>query len=129
MGSLTQWVIEEAIRQLAEWAVRGLEVQLSVNISVDDLADDGLALRVTELLAHYRVSARQLIFEITESAIMHNPAQALSVLEQLRACGISLSVDDFGTGYSSLAQLQRLPVQELKIDQSFVRNLDSTSGD
>ncbi|NWB71936.1 EAL domain-containing protein [Pseudomonas sp. G5001] len=129
MGSLTQWVIEEAIRQLAEWAVRGLEVQLSVNISVDDLADDGLAPRVTELLAHYRVSARQLIFEITESAIMHNPAQALSVLEQLRACGISLSVDDFGTGYSSLAQLQRLPVQELKIDQSFVRNLDSTSGD
>ncbi|MCS3416975.1 diguanylate cyclase (GGDEF)-like protein [Pseudomonas sp. BIGb0450] len=129
MGSLTQWVIEEAIRQLAEWEVRGLQVQLSVNISVDDLADDGLALRVTELLAHYRVSARQLIFEITESAIMHNPAQALSVLEQLRGCGISLSVDDFGTGYSSLAQLQRLPVQELKIDQSFVRNLDSTSGD
>ncbi|NVZ84206.1 EAL domain-containing protein [Pseudomonas yamanorum] len=129
MGSLTQWVIEEAIRQLAEWEVRGLQVQLSVNISVDDLGDDGLALRVTELLAHYRVSARQLIFEITESAIMHNPAQALSVLEQLRGCGISLSVDDFGTGYSSLAQLQRLPVQELKIDQSFVRNLDSTSGD
>ncbi|MBK5435707.1 EAL domain-containing protein [Pseudomonas sp. TH32] len=129
MGSLTHWVIEEAIRQLAEWEVRGLQVQLSVNISVDDLADDGLALRVTELLAHYHVSARQLIFEITESAIMHNPAQALSVLEQLRGCGISLSVDDFGTGYSSLAQLQRLPVQELKIDQSFVRNLDSTSGD
>lgn len=129
MGNLTHWVIEEAIRQLAEWEVRGLQVQLSVNISVDDLADDSLALRVTELLAHYRVSARQLIFEITESAIMHNPAQALSVLEQLRGCGISLSVDDFGTGYSSLAQLQRLPVQELKIDQSFVRNLDSTSGD
>lgn len=129
MGSLTQWVIEEAIRQLAEWEVRGLQVQLSVNISVDDLADDNLASRVTELLARYRVSARQLIFEITESAIMHNPAQALSVLEQLRGCGISLSVDDFGTGYSSLAQLQRLPVQELKIDQSFVRNLDSTSGD
>lgn len=129
MGNLTHWVIEEAIRQLAEWEVRGLQVQLSVNISVDDLADDSLALRVTELLARYGVSARQLIFEITESAIMHNPVQALSVLEQLRGCGISLSVDDFGTGYSSLAQLQRLPVQELKIDQSFVRNLDSTSGD
>jgi diguanylate cyclase (GGDEF)-like protein len=129
MGNLTHWVIEEAIRQLAEWEVRGLQVQLSVNISVDDLADDSLALRVTELLARYGVLARQLIFEITESAIMHNPVQALSVLEQLRGCGISLSVDDFGTGYSSLAQLQRLPVQELKIDQSFVRNLDSTSGD
>ncbi|SDF61839.1 diguanylate cyclase/phosphodiesterase [Pseudomonas extremaustralis] len=129
MGGLTQWVIEEAIRQIGEWGQRGMHIQLSVNISVDDLVDDDLATRVTTLLAHYGVSAQQLIFEITESAIMHNPQQALSVLEQLRGCGISLSVDDFGTGYSSLAQLQRLPVQELKIDQSFVRNLDSTSGD
>ncbi|MGL5997156.1 MAG: putative bifunctional diguanylate cyclase/phosphodiesterase [Pseudomonas proteolytica] len=129
MASLTHWVIEEAIRQLAEWSVRGLEVQLSVNISVDDLGDEGLAPRVTELLELHGVLAGQLIFEITESAIMHNPEQALRILEQLRGCGISLSVDDFGTGYSSLAQLQRLPVQELKIDQSFVRNLDSTSGD
>ena len=129
MGGLTLWVIEEAIRQIAEWAQRGLVIQLSVNISINDLADDDLAIRVTALLAQYRVAAEHLIFEITESAIMHNPQQALSVLEQLRDCGISLSVDDFGTGYSSLAQLQRLPVQELKIDQSFVRNLDSTSGD
>ena len=129
MNSLTLWVIEEAIRQIGEWARRGMLIQLSVNISVDDLADDDLAIRVTALLMQYRVEAAQLIFEITESAIMHNPQQALSVLEQLRACGISLSVDDFGTGYSSLAQLQRLPVQELKIDQSFVRNLNSTSGD
>ena len=129
MGSLTHWVIEDAIRQIAEWAQRNLHIQLSVNISVDDLADDELVNRVTRLLAQYGVSAAQLVFEITESAIMHNPQQALRVLEQLRGCGISLSVDDFGTGYSSLAQLQRLPVQELKIDQSFVRNLDSTSGD
>jgi len=129
MSSLTLWVIEEAIRQIAEWAQRGMLIQLSVNISMDDLADDELAIRVTALLMQYQVGAEQLIFEITESAIMHNPQQALSVLEQLRGCGISLSVDDFGTGYSSLAQLQRLPVQELKIDQSFVRNLNSTSGD
>ena len=129
MGSLTLWVIEEAIRQIAEWSQRGMLIQLSVNISVDDLADDDLAIRVTALLMQYQVEAEQLIFEITESAIMHNPQQALSVLEQLRGCGISLSVDDFGTGYSSLAQLQRLPVQELKIDQSFIRNLNNTSGD
>jgi len=129
MRSMTLWVIEEAIRQIAEWAGRGLHIQLSVNISVDDLADDDLAIRVTALLMQYGVAAQQLTFEITESAIMHNPQQALSVLEQLRSCGISLSVDDFGTGYSSLAQLQRLPVQELKIDQSFIRNLDSAGGD
>ncbi|MGY2289336.1 putative bifunctional diguanylate cyclase/phosphodiesterase [Pseudomonas sp. SDO528_S397] len=129
MGSLTQWVIEASIRQLAEWGGRGLHVQLSLNISVDDLADDSLAVRVTQLLSQHGVSAGQLVFELTESAIMHDPQQALRVLEQLRGCGISLSVDDFGTGYSSLAQLQRLPVQELKIDQSFVRNLESDTGD
>lgn len=126
---LTGWVIEEAMRQLAEWARRGLHVQLSVNISADDLLSGDLAHRVSSLLKLYRVPAEQLIFEITESAVMREPEHALKVLNGLRECGISLSVDDFGTGYSSLAHLKRLPVQELKIDQSFVRNLDETSED
>ena len=126
---LTHWVIEEAMRQLAEWARRGLHLQLSVNISADDLLSGDLADRVSSLLKLYRVPAEQLIFEITESAVMREPEQALNVLNRLRECGISLSVDDFGTGYSSLAHLKRLPVQELKIDQSFVRNLDETSED
>jgi len=126
---LTHWVIEEAMRQLAEWGRRGLQVQLSVNISADDLLSGDLADRVSDLLKLYRVPAEQLIFEITESAVMREPERALLVLNRLRECGISLSVDDFGTGYSSLAHLKRLPVQELKIDQSFVRNLDETSED
>jgi diguanylate cyclase (GGDEF)-like protein len=126
---LTRWVIEEAMRQLAEWARRGLHVQLSVNISADDLLSEDLAERVSNLLKRYRVPAQQLVFEITESAVMREPEHALKVLNRLRECGISLSVDDFGTGYSSLAHLKRLPVQELKIDQSFVRNLDETSED
>jgi diguanylate cyclase (GGDEF)-like protein len=126
---LTNWVIEEALRQLAEWARRGLVLQLSVNISADDLVDSNLADRVSALLKLYRVPAEQLIFEITESAIMREPEQSLKVLNRLREFGISLSVDDFGTGYSSLAHLKRLPVQELKIDQSFVRDLDETSED
>jgi len=126
---LTGWVIEEAMRQLAEWGRRGLHVQLSVNISADDLLSGDLAHRVSSLLKLYRVPAEQLIFEITESAVMREPEHALKVLNGLRECGISLSVDDFGTGYSSLAHLKRLPVQELKIDQSFVRNLDETSED
>ncbi|MBP5123909.1 putative bifunctional diguanylate cyclase/phosphodiesterase [Pseudomonas protegens] len=129
MHSLTAWVIEACIRQLAEWNRRALPVRLSLNISASDLEDDGLEVRVSDYLAGYQVAAEQLVFEITESAIMHDPEQALAVLQRLRGCGISLSVDDFGTGYSSLAQLQRLPVQELKIDQSFIRNLDETSGD
>ncbi len=126
---LTNWVIEESMRQMAEWAKRGLLVQVSVNISADDLLSGDLADRVMSLLKLYRVPAEQLIFEITESAVMREPEQALVVLNRLRECGISLSIDDFGTGYSSLAHLKRLPVQELKIDQSFVRNLDETSED
>ncbi|MFJ3482141.1 putative bifunctional diguanylate cyclase/phosphodiesterase [Pseudomonas sp. NPDC090202] len=127
--TLTLWVIEEAMRQLAEWARRGLHVQLSVNISADDLLSAQLVDRVSGLLKRYRVPAEQLIFEITESAVMREPEHSLRVLNALRELGISLSVDDFGTGYSSLAHLKRLPVQELKIDQSFVRNLDETSED
>jgi diguanylate cyclase (GGDEF)-like protein len=126
---LTNWVIEESLRQLAEWAQRGLILQVSVNISADDLLGRDLADRVSALLKLYRVPAEQLIFEITESAIMREPEQSLKVLNRLREFGISLSVDDFGTGYSSLAHLKRLPVQELKIDQSFVRDLDETSED
>ncbi len=126
---LTAWVIEDVLRQLREWNQRGLRVLMSLNISAEDLHDIGLATRVSRLLAHYAVPAEQLIFEITESAVMANPDIALKVLHSLRACGISLSVDDFGTGYSSLAQLKRMPVQELKIDQSFVRELDDASED
>ncbi|WP_122558600.1 bifunctional diguanylate cyclase/phosphodiesterase [Pseudomonas viridiflava] len=126
---LTNWVIEEAMRQLAEWRKRGLMLQVSVNISADDLLGDDLAGFVVGLLKQYGVPAEQLVFEITESAIMSQPEKALVVLHKLRDCGISLSIDDFGTGYSSLAHLKRLPVQELKIDQSFVRDLDETSED
>ena len=129
MKLLTDWVIEASIRQLAEWNRRGLHLQLSINISADDLRGDCLAPQVQALLAQYQVEAQQLIFEITESAVMHDPEHSLAVLRGLRDCGISLSVDDFGTGYSSLAHLKRLPVQELKIDQSFVRNLDEASED
>jgi EAL domain-containing protein (putative c-di-GMP-specific phosphodiesterase class I)/GGDEF domain-containing protein len=126
---LTRWVISESIRQLAAWNKLGLVMALSVNVSAEDLLDTDLVDRVPRLLASYGVPARQLTFEITESAVMREPEAALAVLHRLRGCGISLSVDDFGTGYSSLAHLKRLPVQELKIDQSFVRDLDETSED
>ncbi|MEB0039693.1 MULTISPECIES: EAL domain-containing protein [unclassified Pseudomonas] len=126
---LTHWVIEDVMRQWAQWNSRGLRVQVSLNISADDLLGDELVGRVSTLLEKYQVPPDQLIFEITESAVMREPEHALEVLHRLRECGISLSVDDFGTGYSSLAHLKRLPVQELKIDQSFVRDLDETSED
>lgn len=127
--SLTAWVIEEVLRQLQEWAGRGLDLQVSLNISADDLMSRDLVERVSALLRNYRVHPGQVVFEITESAVMADPVQALRVLDGLRDLGISLSVDDFGTGYSSLAQLKSMPVQELKIDQSFIRELDETSED
>ncbi|MBD9484476.1 EAL domain-containing protein [Pseudomonas sp. PDM14] len=126
---LTNWVIEDVLRQLEEWNARGLHMQVSLNISADDLVSLGLVERVSALLAQHTVDAGQLVFEITESAMMQDPTRALEVLHGLRDCGIHLSVDDFGTGYSSLAQLKRMPVQELKIDQSFIRELDAESDD
>lgn len=129
MFLLTGWVIEEGIRQLSAWNRKGLHMQLSLNISAEDLYGENLLMTVERLLKRYQLSAEQLIFEITESTAMRDPEHSLNVLEKLRDGGISLSVDDFGTGYSSLAHLKRLPVQELKIDQSFIRNLDETSED
>ncbi|MHA6492852.1 putative bifunctional diguanylate cyclase/phosphodiesterase [Pseudomonas borbori] len=127
--ALTTWVIEEVVRQLRAWNDQGLRLQVSLNISTEDLIDTQLPARVGQLLAQHQIGAEQLVFEITESGVMLNPTQALQVLHGLRDIGISLSVDDFGTGYSSLAQLKRMPVQELKIDQSFIRDLDETSED
>ena len=126
---LTAWVVEEAVRQLHDWNGRGLGMQVSLNISAEDLINLELAERVGTLLIGQAVAAEQLVFEITESAMMQDQQRALEVLERLRRRGIQLSVDDFGTGYSSLAQLKRMPVQELKIDQSFIRELSEHGGD
>ncbi|MCQ4315227.1 EAL domain-containing protein [Stutzerimonas zhaodongensis] len=126
---LTAWVIEAVLRQLHVWNGRGLYMEVSLNISAEDLASMTLDQRVAELLQRYVIPGEQLVFEITESAMMREPERALAMLHRLRALGIRLSVDDFGTGYSSLAQLRRMPVQELKIDQSFIRELDDTCGD
>lgn len=126
---LTVWVIEAVLRQLHIWNRRGLYMEVSLNISAEDLASLTLEQRVAELLQRYVIAGDQLVFEITESAVMRDPERALAMLHRLRTLGIRLSVDDFGTGYSSLAQLRRMPVQELKIDQSFIRELDDACGD
>jgi EAL domain-containing protein (putative c-di-GMP-specific phosphodiesterase class I) len=126
---LTAWVIEAVLRQLHIWNGRGLYMEVSLNISAEDLAGLTLEQRVADLLQRYVIPSNQLVFEVTESAVMRDPERALAMLHRLRSLGIRLSVDDFGTGYSSLAQLRRMPVQELKIDQSFIRELDDTCGD
>ena len=126
---LTMWVFEEAARHWQALADEGLQLRLSVNLSTRDLLDLDLPHKFAALLARHGVPAAAFCLEITESAIMDDPQRALATLDALSAMGFKLSIDDFGTGYSSLAYLKRLPVDELKIDQSFVRNMQSDRDD
>jgi EAL domain-containing protein (putative c-di-GMP-specific phosphodiesterase class I) len=127
--TLTQWVFEEAARQWQTLADDGADFVLSVNLSTRDLTDPDLPRKFGATLGRHRVPPSALCLEITESAIMDDPQRALATLDTLAAMGFKLSIDDFGTGYSSLAYLKRLPVDELKIDQSFVRNMQSDKDD
>jgi len=120
---LTHWVLEEALRQWRAWRLAGLDLDVAVNLSMWNLRDAGLPETVAALLRAYDVPPAALRLELTESAIMGDAARALDVLTRLHRLGVRLSVDDFGAGYSSLAYLKRLPVDELKIDRSFVRSL------
>jgi len=126
---LTMWVFEEAARHWQTLADEGLQLRLSVNLSTRDLLDLDLPQKFAALLARHGVPAAAFCLEITESAIMDDPQRALTTLDALSAMGFKLSIDDFGTGYSSLAYLKRLPVDELKIDQSFVRHMQSDRDD
>jgi diguanylate cyclase (GGDEF)-like protein len=120
---LTRWVLDSAFRQCAEWRDRGLGIGVSVNISARDLHTADFLQSVTELLQRHAVDPARMCLELTESTVMEDPSHALEVLHRLHEIGFQLAIDDFGTGYSSLAYLKRLPVDELKIDKSFVRGL------
>jgi diguanylate cyclase (GGDEF)-like protein len=120
---LTRWVIGEAVRQCGEWLREGLTLQVSVNISARDLMNRELPEHVAALLAEHEVTPGLLCLEITESGFMEDPAHAQKVLDRLAELGVKLSIDDYGTGYSSLSYIMKLPVQELKIDQSFISRM------
>jgi diguanylate cyclase (GGDEF)-like protein len=126
---LTHYVLRHALRQCAAWRADGVELQVAVNVSPRSLLDRDLAETVAAALQDTGLDAAQLKLEITETAIMVDPDAALRVLNQLATMGVALSVDDFGTGYSSLAYLRRLPVGEVKIDRSFVRDMTREDGD
>ncbi|HJT02937.1 MAG TPA: bifunctional diguanylate cyclase/phosphodiesterase [Pseudonocardiaceae bacterium] len=126
---LTDYVLDRSLAQCRSWLDRGLSLSVSVNLSVRNLADAEFPRRVTDALARHRVPAALLGLELTESAVMTDPQRALPVLRELHALGVRIAVDDFGTGYSSLAYLRRLPVDEVKIDKSFVLGLASDLGD
>ncbi|HEU4622606.1 MAG TPA: EAL domain-containing protein, partial [Burkholderiaceae bacterium] len=121
--SITHWVINDVVRQIAAWRAQGLNVSVAVNISARDLLDADLPTFVNTRLRTNAVPPQALRLEITESAAMDDPRRALATLHALRELGVGLSIDDFGTGYSSLSYLHKMPVDELKIDKSFVSHL------
>ena len=129
IGLITKWVIRRAIRHCAEWNHSGLDMSVAVNLSALDLFDNELPTFISGLLSEAGLPPSRLVLEITESAVMKDTAYALKILRDLKRRGIVLAIDDFGTGYSSLAHLKRLPVDELKIDKSFVQNLTESATD
>jgi EAL domain-containing protein (putative c-di-GMP-specific phosphodiesterase class I) len=126
---LTRWVLEEVLRQSREWQAQGWDLTVAVNASVQDLRDDFFPELLASLLQRYELPAGRLRIEITEGAMMNDLARTREILERVRALGVGVSVDDFGTGYSSLSYLKRLPVDELKMDRSFVRNIATDAED
>ena len=120
----TRWVLERALRQLATWQRAGLVTQLAINVSAVNLLEADFCAHVLARLQAHGLAPGALAIEITESALMSNRTLAAATLEALAAAGVQLAIDDFGTGYSSLAYLQSVPAKVVKIDQSFVRDLD-----
>ncbi len=126
---LTRWVLEQSAALCHDMATKGIHLKVSVNLSTRDLLDQDLPNKFHDILKRHQVAPESFCLEITESAIMDDPIRAQQTLERLHAMGVDLSIDDFGTGYSSLAYLKRLPVDELKIDKSFVLNMEHDIGD
>ncbi len=123
------WSVREACRQMASWRRAGLNIpSVSVNLSPINFRNVALAARLKDVLAEYQLPPDALMLEITESTFMQDGAAALETMHAIRALGIGLSVDDFGTGYSSLSRLAHLPVRELKIDRSFMRDIEKDAG-
>jgi EAL domain-containing protein (putative c-di-GMP-specific phosphodiesterase class I) len=120
------WSLRESCRQIAEWRKAGIDVPcISVNLSPIDFQHGDLATLVAEIIAEYDLPPEMLMLEITEGVVMKEDSNALRTMQKIRATGVGLSMDDFGTGYSSLNRLAYLPIRELKIDRSFMRDIES----
>lgn len=129
ISDITNWMLLRACQVLADFQKQGLRLSLAVNLSTRDLNNMQLAEQIAHLLSSHGLEAKALKLEITEGSLMQDHERAELVVKKLAAMGLHLAIDDFGTGYSSLAYLRQLPVQELKIDRSFVMFMDKNSGD
>jgi len=129
MDALTRWVTNEAINQYVKWRDSGLEINIAINISAENILDKSYPDFVIGLKEKHQLDNNAITLEVTEDAVVADPQKATEILGYLSDHGFKLSIDDYGTGYSSLAQLKQLPVQELKIDRSFVQHLSKDDSD
>ncbi|MDH2433213.1 EAL domain-containing protein [Pokkaliibacter sp. MBI-7] len=126
IGQLGHWAVQEACRQLAAWRRQGLQIPaVSVNLSPSDFHNLDLPQQIAHTLQHHQLQPQDLTLEITESVLMDTHPSTLTTLDAIHSQGVNLAMDDFGTGYSSLSYLRRLPIHELKLDRSFVSDLES----
>lgn len=127
INAIGDWVIEDVCRQLGEWKREGLHTRVAINLSAHQLRQPDLVERIEQALHRHDVDPTQLLCEVTETVAMEDTVSAQRMMHQLSALGVLLSIDDFGTGYSSLAYLRQLRVQQLKIDASFIQDLETSS--
>ena len=127
IGAIGNWLIDEACRQAGAWRDEGLRMRVAINLSAHQLRHADLADRIDTALRRHRINPQLLTCEITESVAMEDASNAIRMVERLGAMGINISIDDFGTGYSSLAYLRKLRAGELKIDRSFVLDLETSA--
>lgn len=126
---ISNWMLQQVIRQLASWQQLHPQVAVAVNLSAADLLDDALPARILAALAEAAVPVSALTLEVTESAVMQDASRAIANLKVLKQAGIKLAIDDFGTGQSSLAYLKNLPVHEVKIDRAFIKDIEHNQQD
>ena len=129
VGAIGEWVLRTACRQIRIWQDAGLSLQIAVNVSARQFQQYDVADLVLSVMQESGVRAENLELELTESAVMHDAENSIITLERLAESGVQIAIDDFGTGYSSLSYLKRLPLDVLKIDQSFVRDISSDPND
>ena len=129
INQISDWVLEDACRQLKTWNDAGHNLKVAVNMSTKDIQSEGFNEKLQGMIDKYDISPNTLELEITESTLMEKPEELEDKLNAMRGMGITLAIDDFGSGFSSLNYLKRLPVDILKIDRMFIRDLDTDEND
>ena len=127
--ALTNWVVDKAFSDCRKWHEQGIDIDIAVNVSTLNIQDEEFVAHLSAAILKHRIDPGKIQLEITESVIMADTSRALKTINTLDSMGIRISIDDFGTGYSSLAYLKKMPVDELKIDKSFVMDMEQDEND